>query len=299
MAFDAERLCLDYKLDMARRGSKHFRTGWVNIPCPFCAGNPGYHGGFNIRDGYYNCHRCGNHWIPKVISGVLHIPIRQAVEISNRYFSKEQFVDHFKEKQYAEKLLFPAGCKEMNPRHKSYLESRNFDADKLEVLWGLQGTPPYGPYRSRIIAPIQLDGQLVSYQGRDITGKQYTRYMACPEEEEVWHHKFTLYGIDNCKNVALGVEGITDVWRLGYGSVAFFGIEFTMPQVLMIKKKLKRFFILFDNDPQAQENADRLGILLTGFNIETIILQNDSSQDPADMKQDDADVLMKDIGISR
>ena len=298
MAFNAEKFCVDYHMDMARRGSKHYRTGWVNVQCPFCTGSPGHHGGFNISGGYYNCHRCGNHWIPKVISGLLHISIFQAKTIANKYFTKDQIVEYSKDRKFAERLIFPAGCGAMQDRHRAYLSARNFDAERLESLWNLQGTPAYGPYRSRVIAPIYLDGKLVSYQGRDITNNHPSKYMACAEEAEVWHHKFTVYGIDHCRDIGIGVEGIADVWRLGYGAVCFFGIEFTLPQVLMIKRRFKRFFILFDNEPQAQENADKLGVLLNGFNIDVEILENDMDKDPGDMSQADADALMRELEIA-
>ena len=82
--FDAEQFCMDHDIDFAV-GGKHYRKGWVNINCCFCTGNPGYHGGFNLRYGYYNCHRCGAHWLPKVLKELANTTFSNAQKLVYKY----------------------------------------------------------------------------------------------------------------------------------------------------------------------------------------------------------------------
>lgn len=297
--FDAKKFTSDFHIDTPK-GGKHQRAGWINIPCPMCAGNPGYHGGFNTADAYYNCYRCGNHWIPKVVSALLKVPIRNAVNITAKYLTGEQRKKYVK-KQYADKLKFPpTTTSDLPQRHRDYLMDRHYDPAQLARLWDLKATQHIGNYKFRIVAPIYLDGRLISYQARDITGAHSAKYMACAEQNEVFHHKFSLYGIDNVTNGrAICVEGITDAWRFGHGAVATFGIEFTMPQVALLSKRITRLFIFFDDDPQAQQKAEQLGTMLSVFGINTEILSDDTVQDPAQLTQSAADYILKTLKIKK
>jgi DNA primase len=181
----------------------------------------------------------------------------------------------------------------MEKRHKQYLINRNFDPDKLEKTWDLRGAGYTGDYKFRIIAPIIFKNKIVSFQGRDITGQSTLKYKTCKTSEEAIHHKHILYGIDKVKNrQAVIVEGITDVWRLGEGAVSTFGISYTEKQVLFISKYLDRAFILFDNEPTAQQKAKKLAIHLTSVGVKAEVV-NIESNDPAELKQEDADYLMK------
>ena len=60
----------------------------------------------------------------------------------------------------------PDGAKGLTSKHTNYLMERNFPPRVLRGIWGLKGTGNVGPYKFRIIAPIFVDGVLVSYQGR-------------------------------------------------------------------------------------------------------------------------------------
>ena len=58
---DIIRLYRDYGIDHKAEGHKHTRPGWVNTECPFCTGNPGMHLGWNLKEEYFFCWRCGWH----------------------------------------------------------------------------------------------------------------------------------------------------------------------------------------------------------------------------------------------
>ncbi len=117
-------------------------------------------------------------------------------------------------------------------------------------------------------------------------------------EKEARHHKACLYGLDQVPGeTVVIVEGITDVWRLGVGSVATFGIKYTKTQVLLLKR-FKRRAILFDSaDSQAQEQAEKLAKELSAFSGETISLIIDA-KDPGTMSPKDAQDLMRQLGIN-
>jgi len=296
MPFNAQQFCADHNIPTAPAGHQHSRQGWTNIRCPFCSGNPGWHGGMNHNKAYYTCYRCGNHWLPKVIATLLKIPINQAKRVLTPYLTGEQ-IQEFKEKVYAEKIIYPPDTGPMTPRQRAYLKNRRFDPDKLERDWELLGVGNFGPYKGRILAPIYLHNQLISYQTRDVTGKQSAKYMACPEDEEVYCHKYSLYGIDNCHSkTVIVVEGMFDVWRLGFGAAGTFGIEYSSQQILMLAQQFDRIFIFYDEDEQGQQKANEMASGLYEFGKECEIIMNPGG-DPADMKNDEAKNLMKEIGL--
>ena len=292
--FDAERFCNDYEIDFqTAEQSKHARHGWIQIVCPFCKGNPGWHGGFNIDRGYYNCWRCGNTWLPVVIQNFTGLDISDSLELIKSYTSGD-LIDEYRTQKFAKETTLPDECIPMTEQQRNYLIKRNYDPDELIETWGLLGTGNIGEYNYRIIAPIFLNKILISYQGRDYTGLCSIQYKACAAENEVYRHQHTLYGIDNAKNDTVIIcEGITDVWRIGPDSVATFGIEYTAPQIRLLASKYKNAYVLFDNDPQAQVKAEEIYYHLIAFNIECEIITLDDYQDPGQMLPKDARQLRK------
>ncbi len=295
MPFDAKSFLTAHSVPWTDEG-KHARPGWIQVKCPQCSGHPGWHGGFNTDAAYYNCWRCGHTWYPKIIAALLKVSIPKAKDLIKPYLSGEQ-IQEFKTRQYVDQIQYPPDTGPMNKKQRQYLESRNFDPEQLEVEWELKGVGKYGPYKGRILAPIRLHGDLISYQTRDITDKARAKYMACPEDEEVYHHQYSLYGIDKCHGkIVVVVEGMTDVWRLGIGAVGSFGIDYSPQQVLMLGRKFTRVFVFFDKEDQAQEKAEQMAYDLEKFNTETEILSAEKG-DPGDMPDEDAKKLMRALGL--
>lgn len=287
-------------------GHKHVRTGWVGTPCPFCQGHFGYHLGYcadpkSKYAGRFVCYRCGGKSEKKVLSRLLSIPEENvwALTLKYRKQSDSRLEDSlFKKKErnsIGREVKLPVGTKKLLSRHKKYLRGRSFDSALLERSYGLKGTGPIGPYKHRIIAPVYFRGKLVSYQGRDITGKSGMKYKACRQDEELRDHKHCLYGMDTVvgKSVVV-VEGITDVWRLGAGAVATFGIKYTSAQVVLLQE-FDNVFILFDPEEQAQEQARKLSQELLGGGRHVEIIDFQGETDPGDMSVLDARYLMKDL----
>jgi hypothetical protein len=297
--FDFQSYAYDNGIDLATEGSKHTRPGWVQMACPFCTGNPGYHLGFNLDRGYFNCYRCGWHSVFEVVQRLAGASIYEVERIVKEYSAGGKVLTspNKKKKTGSVECRLPTGTGEMNKRHIRYLLGRGFRAAELVDTWGLLGTGPVGPYCHRIVAPIVLDGKLVSYQCRDITGKSNLPYKACSLEQEVIHHKELLYGENLVGgNSIVIVEGVADAWKLGPGAVATFGIGFTTSQVLRMKKYQRRF-ILYDNDVkrEGQVAAKKLASILMGFDGETEIVTLKGVKDPGELPERDAKQLMEDF----
>lgn len=291
--FDAEQFFMDHKIQFTSTG-KHSRRGWVQTKCPFCTGNPGWHLGINVEKGYSNCYRCGSHWMPVVVSTLAKTSIKDAKAIVQRYLSEDHETDQ-QEMVYAEKIKYPSGTGPMNKKQRNYLAGRGFDPEKLERMWELMGIGHVGIYKNRILVPIRYNNRLISYQTRDITDKHPAKYMAAKQTDEVFPHKDILYGIDHCKSSTLVlVEGITDVWRMGYGAGATSGIDYSPAQMVMIARRFKKVFTFFDDEVTAQQKVEKLSFELMAMNVEIENIINVGG-DPGDLTDAEAFDLMSDL----
>ena len=293
-----QELLNDYNIPFQTEGHKHCRPGWVNMECPFCSGNPGLHLGYNEEKNFCVCWRCGYHKIENVFTALLNISWREAKELIRQY-GGHSFSQPVLTKPRVKNFKFPSNCGQMEKPHRDYLIQRKFNPEQLEHDWNLMGTGPISlldrkNYKHRIIIPITWNGKIVSFQGRDITGKSELRYKACPQDRELIPHQTILYGRQEMWNdIGICVEGVTDVWRLGFSSFATFGISFTPSQIHNIVKHFKKVVILFDDDPQAQKQAKKLMGELRFRGVKT--RKENIVEDPATLRQKDADILMKEL----
>ena len=297
---DIVQLYQDYSVDFLTEGHKHCRPGWVNTPCPFCIGNPGYHLGYELDSNHYYCWRCGWHPTVETLSKLINISIPEVHKIIKSYgliISRVKKEPTVRVKGKAHRM--PSGTGPLQERHIQYLESRNFNAKELEHTWNLVGTGPTSAldglsFKLRIIIPILWGGQAVSFTGRDITDKQALRYCVCPKERELIFHKHILYGRqDKWNNSCICVEGPTDVWRFGVHSVATFGIQYKAEQVRVLAKAFKRIAVAFDDDPQAILQAKKLVAELKFRGVDAFRV--DIEGDPGSMEQNEADYLVKQL----
>ncbi len=297
---DIIRFYQEHHIPFQTEGHKHARAGWVNIECPFCSGNPGYHLGFSIAGNFFTCWRCGGKPIPLVISKLLHIPKGETGKIINQYGgrSKQRAPDPKKHIKAA-RHKFPSNTSDLKSSHKKYLEKRKFNPTLISHQWDIKGTGPSAildgiDYGRRLLAPVLWCGEQVSYQARDISGTSKLKYLACPQNREIIPHQTILYGNQNqWSDIGVCVEGITDVWRMGPKSFAVFGIDYTLAQVRHMIKAFRRIVILFDEDPQAVEAAKKLKGQLEFRGTEAAIEK--IKGDPGALDQSEADYLMKEF----
>ena len=297
---DIVRLYQDYSVDFLTEGHKHCRPGWANTPCPWCIGNEGYHLGYNLQNAFYICWRCGWHPITPTLSKLLNLKEHEVNKLIAKYgllipkLNKEPIV-----KIRAKAHRMPSNTGPLNDNHIRYLEKRNFDPNALKSTYLLVGTGPVSlldgiDYKHRVIAPVIWNAEQVSFQGRDITGKDPLRYRACPEDRELIKHKHIIYGRqDLWKDVGIATEGVTDVWRLGTDSFCTFGIKYTHEQVRIIAKTFKRVAVCFDDDPQAITQANKLVSELKFRGVDAFRV--DIEGDPGSMNQEEANYLVKQL----
>src|SRR5574343_504584 len=295
--FDALNYLRDFAIPYVTQG-KNTSSGWIGIRCPMCD-DRSEHGGFRLSDGKYRCWRCGWHDPAEVIKALegceYHIACRRLID----YKMDGPPVELGKTRiARGQELKWPPGLIEMRKVHYDYLLGRGFDPWAMTEKYNLKFTGSTGDYRYRRIAPITVDGEIVSYQGRDVTGKHKLRYMACKPQDEVEDHRTLLYNMDNAKgDTAVVVEGIFDAWRLGDNAVATFGTSLTDagPQVARMAERWKRLFVLFDPESPAQQKARKLVAMLRVFGLEAYNVKLGFDGDAAELGKDKVEKLRGEI----
>ena len=299
---DIVKIYQDYNVPHITEGNKHCANGWVQTHCPYCTGSKNFHLGWNINESYFNCYRCGWHPPIQTISLLTGIAVPKLKAILPQYG-----VTTYKAKKPVKRLkkplILPTSTTPLTRYHKKYLEGRGYDAEKLEKRWGLLSTGPLSnikgtPYKHRILIPYNWNSEMVTFDTRDVTGKQEDKYKACPKEREKLERKEILYGNQEAwGSVGICVEGATDVWVFDNdyegASFATSGIKFTQRQVQKIAQIFQVVFVVFDGEPQAKKQARKLvsELTLRGVIAKTVLLPKEI--DPGSMPQKEANVFVK------
>jgi len=295
--FDVERYLKTRGISFSQRG-KNVSEGWIGTKCPFCSDRTN-HLGINLRSKTINCFRCPTKgtiikYIMRiegcsiqraftVISEFTHTNIASALQSSNLQAPLRSTKSVSIEK-YAKKELLQM--------HRNWLINRRFDPDVIYKEYDLWCCGHIGDYKFRLIVPLFLNHRPVTFVARDVTNIASPPYRNLPENESIFTTKECLYNFDTVTDTALVVEGVTDVWRIGKGTVATLGDKWTKVQAAMLRE-IKRVFILYDSEPDAQKNAEALAIDLAPFtDVHTLELE---SGDPADLSDDDAKELRREI----
>lgn len=295
--FKAEQFLSDHRIDYTTTG-KHARAGWVQIKCPFCSGHSGWHGGINIEGGFYNCWRCGYHWLPKVVEALLDVPIDSAKQLILKYSNKEGQGYRVRKKSQIrpDKLDLPAVFPYITDTHRNYLSDRNFDVDHLQRMWRIKSTGYTGFYKHRIFIPVFFEWAMVSFQC--LSPYRNPPYLGCKEEGEIIPHKHLVYGFDYSaeKGKCVLVEGVTDVWRLGAGAVACFGTGWTQEQIDLVCNNFDEVTVLLDADvPWKDKNKLAQNLMAHGVSKVDVIELKEG--DPGDLTLEQSQQLMRDLGF--
>ncbi len=293
---DITQLYKDYNIQYVDKGHKHARPGWINVACPFCTGNPGYHLGYDTVNNKFVCWRCGGKPVLSAISQLLKINKTEAAGVLRKY--KGTYISKTKPiKIHRKKFKMPHPLIDFTEAHKRYLKKRKYHVEDITKTWNLKATGIFAmldktDYSKRIIIPYHWNGEVVSFDSRDITGKNSRKYIACNKERETIPHKRILYGLqEHWTDVGICVEGPTDVWRMGVKSFAVSGIQYTHAQVRLMAKYFKKIYVLFDPDAQAQRQASKLVSDLQFRGVEAYNIKINT--DPGDMKPRQAEKLLK------
>lgn len=287
-------------------GEKNVTRGWVNVRCPFPdCDDPSWHCGINLESGMFNCYVCGRKGhVTRLIARIDDCSrdraraVFAAMEGSDPSEDRRTEPDPYEGK--AKKCVLPTEATEDFPKiHLSYLKDRGFDPEFLISRYGLRACANVGRYKFRIVVPYLLDGRLVTFSSRDVTGRSPIRYKDCPPELSVIPTKETVYNIDRVKDRVLIVEGPFDVMRIGDGAVGTSTDNYGPRQVAMLNGLVRRGvrygFVMFDAGKSARERAERLAGELAFEHVEALGLSSPS--DPGEMDEGEVGHLRRELGL--
>jgi len=296
---DIVRLCTERHIPFLTSGHHHCRPGWVQLHCPNCTGGKsGYHLGFSLELGYFNCWRCGKIKITEAVAGLLHILRPGDVVEVLRQYQRHGPGPVARASHRPASLAPPPELAPLSRAHRAYLRGRGLSPSHLVRLWGLRGTTFLsGAWNWRVVYPIcDMSGRTVAWQGRAIHTGVEPRYKTTDTNLILIDPRAMIYGI-HCipSDAVVIVEGAVDVWRLGPGAVASLGIGWKHQQIEQLRA-FNRRYVMFDPEPAAQRRACEVAAHLGQFRGTTEIIDGLSS-DPGDMAQAEADRIMAALGI--
>lgn len=269
-------------------GHHHCRSGWVQLDCPFCGKGSGkFHLGYNIRQHYMNCWKCGPHPVAYTLYRASHASKDRIGELLGSLDRTDLLAED--SPVLTGRLRLPKGLEPLAAPHRRKLEGRGFDPDELEKLWRLQGLGRTAELPWRIFIPIFYRSKMVSWTTRSLGEKQ--RYISASLADEDMDHKHLLYGQDYCGHSIVIVEGPTDVWNVGPGAAATFGLSYTVQQVKKAGAHPYRY-VCFDSSKAAQSRALQLADLLSVFPGETHVVELDA-EDPGSASKKEVKALRK------
>lgn len=128
----------------------------------------------------------------------------------------------------------------------------------------------YDGYRGRAVIPIRnRTRQIIGFTARDMTGAKDTAKYINPPENDIYHKRSSIFGIDLAARQAAKegkfylVEGAPDAMQLQRirinNAVAPLGGAWMREQLEQLKKYAKRVCILPDADPPNPERGEKLG----------------------------------------
>lgn len=282
---------------------KNISRGWIGLQCPFCDDNSN-HLGIRTKDFKCRCWKCGWKKLTTVLKEVLNIDYNQAVLYSKQLdpsgdsdYKETGGIDVIKNKLT---IKLPEEIEKKFPEaHKKYLRDRGFPVAKTIRDFQLKAVNHLGRYKFRIIIPIIYQKRIISFTSRDITGLSEYRYLAAPKNTYP-NPKHFVYNIDSVKTggQAILVEGPTDVWRLGEGAISFFGTTYDSKQLVhIVRKKISRLHIFFDNDRPGIKTAAELSRAVRSLVKEVNIIKTDAAADPGSMTREQGEIVMRTLGM--
>lgn len=237
--------------------------------CPWC-GDSSYHLGISTGLAtFLSCWACGYH---SVFDYLVKIEgsYKKAKQILEQYsltpdsiLEQEEEIEIVRPNSYK----LPQEFTEIFPQEaKDYLTKRRYDFLTLRKKYSILWSGNFSRAKFRIIFPVLENNKIVNWVGRDITGnKSIMPYMFEKNEVALVPRNELIYNLDNVKNEKCVLfEGLFNVLRFGYNSLALLSQQFTKQQIVKLKNKgIKKFYICFDNEEKAQNKARELEGYLT------------------------------------
>lgn len=273
MTFDGLAFLKEFNIPFVTH-SPNVSQGWVGLKCPFC-GDKSDHLGLNLSVGAFSCWRCGSKGTIETIQHLLGIPRQDASRIYAQFLVRKVGKNEasYRPKASASQVILPG--RDFTRTERKYLERRHLVS--AIGRYDLRSGGISGDWAWRIVIPIILNGVIVSATGRYIVKppEGVPKYKTLSHEHEIIHHKHLLFGLDYVEDRIVVVEGPIDAIRGGAGFASSFGITM-MPEQLALLSKYKDVVFLFDNEDQAQRQAEKYATMvamLGNSNVEVARLE--------------------------
>jgi DNA primase len=298
--FDVVSYLNDRGVPFATEG-KDVTNGWIGLQCRWCS-DTSNHLGVNLISNVISCWRCGEKGnVAKLVKDIEQtISFPETLSIMEKYqdFNRLSLIKDDDESTHQLKIQIPTFFAQMDWPNvpqlvKKFLFHRGFDPETICRNKSLFYGGVAGRFKHRLILPVTKKGKLVSWIGRDLTGKSTVPYLNLEDEKSVVSIKSTLYGYDEAppgRNVVV-VEGPLDQWKCGPGAVATYGTQWTQKQVSLLRElNPNKVFIIFDSEEMAQESAVKLSKQIWWCVSEVMSLNN--VNDPGDLSVEEGKKLM-------
>ena len=158
-----------------RFSGENVGKNYVGFRCPWCSGEK-EHGGVHLTHKHFSCWQCGESASPpKLVKQILNCFWAEAYYTVENYSLKDREAPRISAslttKRSVKAVTLPAATQYLVGPGSLYLQSRGFDPEIIAKKYGVKETGPIGDDRFRLVIPIYIDGQLVSYTTRDYTSR--------------------------------------------------------------------------------------------------------------------------------
>lgn len=302
LRLNVKALLKDLGYTVYERG-KNIMRKCIAIPCFKCSSpDPSHHLNIAIDGSFMHCFRCGFHksGIRNVLEELLGRSTSQGEFV--RYLRKytpskvedyQEFLQHADE-GFSEDFRILSLWESFSGLRGvdiAYLHKRGI-SEAFSRRWGLKGGT--GEYLFYVMVPVRdLNGKLVGFVGRDITGKSDKRFLNSPGNGIRKH----LFGLYECKDKVLRdkylvlVEGVFDVLKgqqYDLNVVGLLGKKITNNQLQLLVKILSYdtcIFVLLDTDAM-EEEKELIEMLTPYFNkVIGLRIAKDGAKDIADLTE--------------
>lgn len=234
----------------------------INIQCPFCDDHSNHCGIFKDTLGYHcwKCNRTGT--FDFLVAYLTHRPVEECTEEIASFGIRfgqdivEQILDLLNplpvetQKDNSQSITLPPYFEPVThstnfPLLDQYLSRRKILRETL--IEHRCGICTVGECMNRLVIPVYYQGELVSYQAADMTGRSDVKYRTAKNEINQYLYRWDQ--VDPSLGYLILVEGVLDAWRVGGNAVATFGTSLTTRQrTLIIQSKIPCIVMCWDGD---------------------------------------------------
>jgi hypothetical protein len=275
--------------------------GWIELNCLWCS-DRSQHLGIHLQSNVVNCWRCGKHSILSLVRVLENnCGFSEALSIMEKYQDNARLSQSKNEPSFSQSVNIPPQFQELVwPKVSSivtnFLAGRGFDPEQIIRNKKLYYGGIIGDFRHRLILPVYFRHSLASFLGKGLGKNTFPPYKNLEDKDSVIPIKSTLYGYDDCPpgGTVVVVEGPIDQWKLGNGSVATYGTAWTLEQVALLRTlKPNKIMVLYDSEPEAQQQADKLMRMIHFCDVMTGYLEG--IKDPGELTIEEGKKLMEEL----